>query len=318
MVMAQSLFKLLHARHPGVTIDVVAPAWTAPLTDRMPEVRRSIALPLAHGELALGKRWRLGASLRGRYDQAIVLPNSLKSAILPFAARIPRRTGFRGEMRYGLLNDLRRLDEAALPRTVDRFLALGSEPGQPLPTAPAPQLQADRTSAAAALRRLGVDAPDKPVLGVCPGAEYGPAKRWPARHFAAVANRQLEHGWAVWLFGSEKDAAVTAEIQALTQHRCLDLAGRTKLGEAIDLLALTDSIVTNDSGLMHVACALDRRVVALFGSSDPRHTPPLSERAQALWLALDCGPCFERVCPLGHTRCLNDLQPEWVLDALAA
>mgnify|MGYP005847014753 CR=1 FL=1 len=318
MVLAQSLFEVIKQRHPDSRIEVLAPAWTLPLLARMPEVDDSIALPFGHGEFALGARLRLGRSLRGRnYDRAIVLPNSLKSAIVPFAARARRRTGFVGELRYGLLNDIRRLDKHALPRTVDRFVALGCDSGEPLPPIPNPHLRADRGNAEAALARLGHRMPGTPVLGLCPGAEYGPAKRWPAEHYAEVANAKLTEGWAVWLFGSDKDAPITAEIRRLANGRCLDLAGRTALGDAIDLLSLTSAVVTNDSGLMHVAAALERPVVALYGSSDPRHTPPMSERATVLYLGLECSPCFERECPLGHRKCLVDLHPRRVLEALA-
>lgn len=319
MVMAQSLFKLLKARDPRTEIDVVAPAWTAPLLARMPEVRETIPLPLGHGDLGLRTRWRLGRGLRARdYDQAIVLPNSLKSALVPFAARAGVRTGYVGEWRYGLLNDARRLDKQRLPQTVQRFVALGLPSDAPLPAVPEPRLSADPDNAAQALARLGHAQPKAPVLALCPGAEYGPAKRWPVPYFVEVAQRKLAEGWQVWLFGSHKDEAITQEIQALTQHRCLDLGGRTALGEAIDLLSLADAVVTNDSGLMHVAAALARPVIALFGSSDPRHTPPLSAHARILSLNLPCSPCFKRVCPLGHTRCLTDLSPARVLAALGS
>jgi heptosyltransferase-2 len=317
MVLAQSLFKLLKQRHPDSRLEVLAPAWTLPLLARMPEVDDSMALPFGHGELRLGARLRLGRGLRGRnYDRAIVLPNSLKSAIVPFAARARKRTGFIGELRYGLLNDIRRLDKSALPRTVDRFVALGCDPGEPLPPIPNPRLRADRGDAEAALARLGRSMPGTPVLGLCPGAEYGPAKRWPAEYYAEVARAKLDEGWEVWLFGSDKDTPVTREIQALTNGRCFDLAGKTALAEAIDLLALSAAVVTNDSGLMHVAAALDRPVIALFGSSDPRHTPPMSERATVLYLGLSCSPCFERECPLGHLNCLREIRPAQALAAL--
>ncbi len=318
MVLAQSLFKVIKQRHANARVEVLAPAWTLPLLARMPEVDDSIALPFGHGELAFGARVRLGRSLRGRhYDRAIVLPNSLKSALVPFAAGARRRTGFVGELRYGLLNDIRRLDKRALPRTVDRFVALGIEADEPLPPIPNPRLREDRSNAEAALARLGRGTPGTPVLGLCPGAEYGPAKRWPAEHYAEVARAKLEAGWEVWLFGSDKDAAVTRAIQAQTAGRCLDLAGQTTLTEAIDLLALSTAVVTNDSGLMHVAAALGRPLIALYGSSDPRHTPPMSERATVLYLGLECSPCFERECPLGHRRCLVDLHPRRVLEAQA-
>lgn len=318
MVLAQSLFKALKLRHPVSRLDVLAPAWTRPLLSRMLEVDEAIAAPFTHGRFDLGVRLKLGRELRARgYDHAIVLPNSWKSALVPWAARIPRRTGFIGELRYGLLNDMRRLDKERLLRTVDRFVALGIEPDEALPEIPSPRLKADNTeSARAALARLSRGLPKTPVLALCPGAEYGPAKRWPAEYFAEVANAKLAQGWEVWLFGSDKDAPITAAVQAGTGGRCLDLGGRTTLAEAIDLMALAAAVVTNDSGLMHVAAALDRRIIVLYGSSDPRHTPPMTANAALLWLSLPCSPCFRRVCPLGHLKCLKDLHPTVVLDAL--
>ncbi len=317
MVLAQSLFMYLKKREPDATVDVLAPAWRLPLLARMPEVDEAVVSTFRHGELRLGDRLRLGRQLRDRrYDRAIVLPNSLKSAIVPFAARARVRTGFLGELRYGLLNDIRQLDKQKLPRTVDRFIALALAPDEPLPETPTPRIRADADKARSALARMGRSVPAAPVLGLCPGAEYGPAKRWPAEYYADVAQAKLAQGWEVWLFGSDQDAGVTGAIQSMTAKRCLDLGGRTTLEEAIDLLSLTAAVVTNDSGLMHVAAALDRQVIALYGSSDPRHTPPLSDKASVLYLGLACSPCFKRECPLRHLKCLRDLPPERVLAAL--
>ncbi len=317
MVLAQSLFKLLKQSRPDSTLDVLAPGWTVPLLARMLEVDEAIAAPFAHGRLDLGARLRIGRELRARdYDHAIVLPNSLKSAIVPFAAHARVRSGYVGELRYGLLNDARRLDKQKLPRTVDRFVALGLEPGAALPEISPPRIRADMDKARMALARLGRSMPAKPVLGLCPGAEYGPAKRWPAEYFADVARAKIAEGWEVWLFGSDKDAPVTGAIQSMTEKRCLDLGGKTSLEEAIDLMSLATAVVTNDSGLMHVAAALDRQVIALYGSSDPGHTPPMSDQASVLYLSLACSPCFKRECPLKHLKCLRDLHPERVLAAL--
>lgn len=319
MVLAHSLFQTIKQQQPAAVIDVAAPAWTIPLLDRMPEVSGKIALPFKHGQLGLGERVRFGRSLRHiGYTQAILLTNSLKSAILPFAANIPKRTGFLGEMRYGLLNDIRPLNKSILRRTVDRFVALGLDAGQSLATpAPDPKLIADNAQARLVLERLGKPFPQTPVLGLCPGAEFGEAKRWPAEYYAEVANHVLNLGWEVWLFGSEKDVPVTSGINLMTQGRCLDLGGRTKLGEAIDLMALTTTIVSNDSGLMHVAAALGKKVIAIYGSSDPHHTPPMNPEAVTLWLGLECSPCFERQCPLGHLNCLKLIPAEKIIDQLA-
>lgn len=315
MVLAQSLFKVLKQQNPDCIIDVAAPGWTLPLIERMPEVNKGIALPFKHGELALFERIKFGKSLRHEnYTQAIILTNSLKSAILPFAANIPQRTSFLGEMRYGLINDIRKLDKIKLPRTVDRFVTLGLAPNVVLPAnLPNPELTADKANAFATLHRLNLPEPTTKVLGLCPGAEYGEAKRWPAEYYAAVACDALNKGWQVWLFGSDKDIPVTSMINQLTENRCADFGGKTKLAQAIDLMSLCDAVVSNDSGLMHVAAALDKKLVAVYGSSDPHHTPPMSSNAVVEYLGLSCSPCFQRECPLLHLNCLRKINPEKVL-----
>jgi len=305
----------LKALDPAGAIDVLAPPWVIPVYRRMPEVANAIALPFGHGDLALGARRRFARTL-SRYDRAIVLPNTWKSALIPFHAGIAVRTGYRGEMRYGLLNDLRRLDEKAMPRIVERYAALAEPPGAALPgPVPEPRLRVDDDARRATLGRLGLDMA-KPVAVLAPGAEYGPAKRWPARHFAELADQLAARGYQVWLVGSDKDAAITAEVRRLAHAPCVDLAGRTTLDEAIDLLSLAAHVVTNDSGLMHIAAALDRPTAAIFGSSSPDFTPPLSAHARVISLRLSCSPCFARVCPLGHTNCLVTLEPRRVLDSM--
>jgi heptosyltransferase-2 len=319
MVMAQSLFMTLRQRDPAPAIDVIAPRWSLPLLERMPEVRNPIALDVDHGELALGKRWRAGRALRHPgYAQGIVLPRSAKAALPLLAANIPRRTGYRGEWRYGLLNDIRPLDRAATYRTVDRFIALGLEAGEMLPErAPQPHLEVTGGSGDRALESVGLapTAPGQSILTLCPGAEYGPAKRWPAEYFAAVARARLADGWRIWLLGSAKDTAITEQIAQLAPG-CEDLAGRTTLAQAIDLLATSSAVISNDSGLMHVAAATGRPLVALYGSSDPGYTPPLSDRARIIYHGLSCSPCFERECPLEHLNCLRGISSEEVLTAL--
>lgn len=315
MVMAHSLFQVLKERRPTVQIDVAAPAWTLPLLERMPEITDKIALPFKHGQLGLIERFRFGRSLRDRqYTQSISLVNSLKSAILPFAANVNKRTGFLGEMRYGLLNDIRPLDKTTLPKTVDRFVALGLDKDQALlPVVPQPKLLADSQNAREALKRLNISLTKNKVLGLCPGAEYGEAKRWPAAYYATVANAVLDKGWQVILFGSDKDIPVTSEIDQLTTNRCINLGGKTKLGDAIDIMASCDLIVSNDSGLMHVAAALNKQLIAIYGSSDPHHTPPMHPDAVIEYLALECSPCFKRECPLKHLNCLNNIKPDAVI-----
>ena len=315
MVMAQSLFMTLKDGGP-CAIDVLAPGWSLPILERMPEVRRGIAMPLGHGQFDLATRWRLGRELaKTRYDQAIVLPGSLKSALVPFFAGIPQRTAFRGEMRYGLVNDMRPLDKHALPMTVQRFVALGLPPGAPLPhPLPRPSLTPDPSNQAR-LREAHRLARG-PAICFMPGAEYGPAKQWPLTHFGVLARALVSRGHQVWILGSEKDAPGGDEIVREAGEGVVNLCGRTRLADAVDLLAMSEAAVTNDSGLMHVAAALDRPLVAIYGSSTPDHTPPLADRVVVRYLRLECSPCFERVCPLGHTNCLKEITPESVLRAL--
>ena len=280
----------------------------------MPEVSQAIALPFGHGDVKLGERRAFAKSL-GRYDQAIVLPNSFKSALIPWHAGIARRTGYRGEMRYALLNDVRRLDKHAVPLMAERFAALAQESGERLRRPlPEPRLRIDPAARSATVARFGLDT-SRPVAAFAPGAEYGPAKRWPVRHFVELGRALIERGDQVWLFGSANDREIAAEIAGALPG-ATNLAGATSLDEAIDLLSLASRVVTNDSGLMHIAAALDRPMAALFGSSSPEFTPPLSTHARVITLRLSCSPCFQRTCPLGHTNCLVQLEPARVLAEL--
>lgn len=315
----QPLLSRLHERHPELHLDVLASAWSAPLLARMPEVAAVIDSPFRHGEFNLAGRLRLGRRLAAAgYDEAIVLPNSWKSALVPFFAGIPVRTGYHGESRYGLLTRRHRLNRERHPRLADRYAQLAAAPGEDNP-APLrqPHLNADAAAQRATRELLGLPLDAQPVV-FCPGAEFGPAKRWPAPHFAALATALARPGEPVWLVGAAKDAAVGDEIAQLAPGAALNLCGRTTLDQAIDLLAGARQVVCNDSGLMHVAAALDRPLVAVFGSSSFDYTPPMSAAAQVVSLRLDCSPCFKRECPLGHLRCLNDLMPERVLAALRA
>ena len=309
MVMAQALYRLLRSRSPDAVIDVVAPPWSLPILARMPEVRSGIELAVGHGELGFGRRRALGRRLRGeRYTRAIVLPRSAKAALVPWFARVPRRTGFRSELRFGLLNDLRALDKVALDQTVKRFVALGQERREALPRElPAglrPRLALDAENTARLRAAHGLAAVG-PLLALMPGAEYGPAKRWPASEFGAVASRFVAQGGTVIVLGSAKERALGEEIAAVAPAK--NLCGHTTLADVVDLLGAADVAVSNDSGLMHVAAAAGTRIVAIYGSSSPAFTPPLTATASIVYDALDCSPCFERTCPLGHLRCLRGI-----------
>ena len=321
MVMAQTLFACLKQRHgDDCLIDVLAPECSRPILERMPEVNQALSFPLGHGALEIGTRRRIGKSLAGQYDQAILLPNSLKSALVPFFAGIPQRTGWRGEMRYGLLNDIRVLDKNQYPLMIERFMALAYEPEHQLTRPyPRPNLAIDPASREAALARFELEL-DRPVLVLCPGAEFGEAKRWPAEHYAAVADQKIRQGWQVWLFGSKSDHPVGEQIRDRLRpglrEESVNLAGETSLAEAIDLMSCATAVVSNDSGLMHVAAALNRPLVAVYGSTSPDFTPPLAEQVEIVRLGLDCSPCFDRTCRFGHYNCLRDLEPQRVVDAL--
>jgi len=317
-VAAQPLLMRLREHHPDARIDVLAPPWVAAVLRSMPEVNGEIINnPFAHGQLRLRERWALARQLkRHNYAAAYVLPNSLKSALIPFLARIPRRVGFTGESRYGLINVRHTLDEKALPLQVERYAILAEEPHLPLPRPlPNPKLGVDVAAVTGTLQSLGLSHSPAPVI-FCPGAEYGPAKRWPEQHFAELAQQLASQGMPVWLLGSKKDAPVGDEIVRLSQGAARNLCGVTNLEQAVHLLSIARHVVTNDSGLMHVAAALGTPLTALFGSSSPEYTPPLSDKAHTIWLKLECSPCFQRECPLGHLNCLRGIPAERVAATL--
>lgn len=312
-MLMQPMLMRLKQRHPDCLIDVLAPPWTDELLLSMPEVNEVIINPFPHGSLQLAARYQLGKQLRDvGYDQAIVLPNSLKSALVPYFAGIPLRTGFVGEMRYGLLNDARSLDKRKLPLMVERFAQLAERAGDDIPRPlPNPALAVSQADVDATLKKHGLKL-DKPVAIFCPGAEYGPAKRWPVPYFAEIAQRLQKHGFSVWLVGSSKDKESADKIIALGNQACRNLCGSTSIGEVIALLSRAELVISNDSGLMHLTAALDRPMLALFGSSSPEFTPPLSPQAEIVKLDIQCSPCFKRECPLGHFNCMTQLTPELV------
>jgi heptosyltransferase-2 len=315
-LLSQPLLSRLKQQDPQSRIDILAPGWALPIFRRMPEVSETLESPFAHGELALGERWRIARSLRARsYDRAYVLPNSFKSALVPMFAGIPERLGFIGESRQWLLTDARRLDERALPLMVERFawLADAADAGLTRPV-PRPQLRVTGAERAQLRQRLGLAAAGR-VACFCPGAEYGPAKRWPAQYFGELAQRLGAEGYAVWLVGSAKERDIGDAISG-SCATAVNLCGRTTLDDAVVLLSCADLVVSNDSGLMHVAAAFDRPMIALYGSSSPSFTPPLSDRAHVVKHEVPCSPCFQRVCPLKHFDCMMKLAPSRVLDEI--
>jgi heptosyltransferase-2 len=312
-MLMQPMLLRLRQRHPGCRIDVLAPPWTAALLGAMSEVDEVIINPFPHGELRLVARFRLGKKLReSKYDQAIVLPNSLKSALVPYFAQIPLRTGFVGEFRYGLLNDARKLSKMRLPLMVERFAQLAEDRQGAIPRPLAnPSLEVSPSLRDAVLLKLGLTM-DLPIAVFCPGAEYGPSKRWPVPYFAEIAQRLRKHGFAIWLVGSAKDREIADKIVSMGNPASRNLCGSTDLADAIALLSCAELVISNDSGLMHIAAALNRPMLALFGSSSPQFTPPLSPKAEVVRLDLKCSPCYKRECPLGHFNCMMQLTPDLV------
>ncbi|MCA3898877.1 lipopolysaccharide heptosyltransferase II [Vibrio vulnificus] len=328
MVMSQSLYTTLKQQHPDALIDVIAPGWCKPILERMPEVHRAIEMPLGHGEFNLLGRREIGKSLREfAYDHAYVLPNSAKSALIPWFANIPKRTGWRGEMRYGLLNDLRP-NKKAFQYMVERYVALahpraemvGSASLGGLETLPHPKLLIDTNAQQQTLAKFELSTESK-VIGLCPGAEFGPAKKWPERHYAEVAHAMSQQGHQVWLFGSQKDRdtcnGIKNRVPAEFHPQIQVLAGQTSLIEAVDLLAACHTVVSNDSGLMHVAAAVGCHVVAVYGSTSPKYTPPLAEKVEIVHTDIECRPCFKRECQYQHLKCLTELQPARIIRSIA-
>lgn len=318
-VMAQPLLRALKELDPARRIDVLAPSWVAPVWRAVDEVDDVLETPFRHGKLQLRERYRFARQLSGLgYEDAYILPNTLKYALIPWLAGIPKRVGYKGEMRYGLINVMHH-DDAGHPRPMLPFYAALAAPVSPRAPerVPVPALLTSAAQKAAALASVGLAA-NTQILAFAPGAEFGPAKRWPAGQFAALARQvQASHPQlTVVLLGSPKDGPVCEEIVAAAPG-VLNLAGSTSLSDAIGLLASAVALVTNDSGLMHIACALGRPVLALYGPTDPRHTPPLSDKASVLWLHLDCAPCQQRICPLGHQNCMKMLTVEMAWKELA-
>ena len=305
--MAQPLLIRLRARlrqqDPGSRIEVLAAPWVAPVARRMAQVDEVIEADLRHDALQLGERWKLGRELGQRaYDQAIVLPNSWKSALIPFFADIPLRSGYTGESRYGLLNLLYRKKRGG-ETMASHYARLAGKPGtEPELPLPAPSLLFDPEKTKATAARFGISGP---YTVLCPGAEYGPAKRWP---YFPELSRQLNS--QVVILGSAADKTEAGDIQGR------NLAGQTTLDEAIDLIAGAECVVSNDSGLMHIAAATGTPQVALFGSSSPELTPPQSASARVVWLKIDCSPCYQRTCPLGHFRCMREISVDRVVQEL--
>jgi len=321
MVMSQSLLLRLKADYPECNIDVLAPDWCRPVLARMPQINRAIPMPVGHGALQWGVRKTLAEKLRPHhYDQSIILPNSLKSALVPWMAKIAKRTSWRGEMRYGLVNDIRKLDKNAFPLMVQRYIALAepekdsAEQLKPL-LRPCLQIDIEQQQAVFSQYKLRED-----VIAFCPGAEFGPAKRWPHYHFATLASLLIAQGKQIVCLGSAKDTAAIEQIKArLSDDECahfVDVSGKTSLTQAIDILDRVSAIVSNDSGLMHIGAAVDTPMLALYGPTSPDFTPPLSDNAEVIRLIEGFLKVRKGDAEQGYHQSMIDITPGLVFDKL--
>ncbi|VAW97932.1 ADP-heptose--lipooligosaccharide heptosyltransferase II [hydrothermal vent metagenome] len=318
MVMAQSLFIHLKKQNPNIKIDVLAPEWSVALIARMPQVSTAISLAVKHGVLDLKIRYKTAVRLRqNNYQQAIITPRSIKAALLPFFAKIPQRTGYRGEHRYGLLNDIRPLNKKLLTQTVQRYVFLGNTDAEnnTIPVIDYPKLEVKASKIKDLLHHLKLNL-NKPIIALLPGAEYGPAKQWPVEYFKELATKVTALGFQVWVMGSEKDKTTASQIIDSTSDTHFNLCGKTALVDVVDLLSLVQYAVSNDSGLMHVACATNVTVIALYGSSSPSYTPPLHQDAIVMYKNLECSPCFKRQCQFKHLNCLKHITVAEVLEKI--
>ncbi|WP_191600731.1 lipopolysaccharide heptosyltransferase II [Marinomonas algicola] len=318
MVMAQSLFSRVKKDDHEAIIDVIGPAWSAPILARMPEVRQAITLKTAHGEWGIKTRRSLGKRLQAeQYDKAIIIPRSWKSALVPFFANIPVRVGFHGEQRFVLLTERRKLDKTILDQTVKRFTSLGVDIEKAYPPEPLihPKLVVDKNNQQHLLSHFKLSK-ERPAVALMAGAEFGPSKQWPLHHFQEVAQHLIRKGYQIWVLGGPKDQEDGDKIIDGLGEFAFNLCGKTKLVDAIDLLAYSEQAISNDSGLMHVAAAVGTHVHGIYGSTSDAFTPPLTDKKTIHNLHLDCSPCFKRHCPLGHTDCQHNLKPHSIIHTL--
>lgn len=319
MIMSQSLFKKLYKQ--GKIVDVLAPKWNHKILACMPEVSNALEMPFEHGDLKLIERFKFSMKLKQEnYDECIVIPNSFKSALIPYWAGIKIRTGWLGEQRYFLLNNYKKLNTTKYPLMIQRLVALAdfAANNESNSKYEYPQLKITSQDIQSVILKLGLGSTKK-ILVLAPGAAYGDTKKWPADYFADIANFKLAEGWQVWLLGSINDNFAAELVNAKTNNSCINLAGKLQLDETVALIANANIIVSNDSGLLHVAAAVNTPLVGIYGSTSPDFTPPLisDNRKEILKINnLSCSPCFKQTCRYGHLKCLYDIKPQMVITAI--
>jgi heptosyltransferase-2 len=325
-VSTQPLLANLKVLYPDSKIDVLASNWVAPIYRACSEVHKVIEAKFEHKKLQWNLRKQLAKEIEARnYQACFVLPNSFKSALIPWLANIPFRIGYRGELRFGLINlALDNPSKVNRPPMVEHYLELSQllKDDESIPIGKLiPKLNVSTTAKQSVEKKMqDANINSESIYAICPGAEYGPSKRWPTEHFAGLAQDLIAQNSnnQIILLGSKGDHALAQEITSQVKQagNIHNWCGNTSLDEAIALIDMSKALVSNDSGLMHIGAALQIPQVAIFGSSDPAHTPPLSDRAKIMWLNMSCSPCHKRECPLGHLRCLKDILPEQVLATL--
>ena len=321
-VMAQSLYKIIKDSNPQSKIDVLSPEWSLGILNRMDELDDLICSPFDHGDLRIKDRVRFGYSLRDRsYDQAIVLTNSLKSSFIPFTANIPKRTGWLGEMRYGFINDIRKVNKNKHKLMVEKFSCLSINPlVENNYEIPWPSLRVDLINLSKLLKKYSFEQSHESIA-ICPGAEFGPSKRWPANYYAEVIRHYLSKNWQVFILGSKNDLPVAKAIedQVPSENKALlfNFTGQTSIEDAVDILSTCDLVLTNDSGLMHVAAAVNVKLLALYGPTSPKFTPPLSKKAKVIQKIEGYEKTREGELEEGYHYGLSMIKPEEVLDSLS-
>ena len=318
-VMTEPLISQLKKNNPNSQIDVLATPWVASIMKAIPAVDQIITADFQHGALQWSERKTLAKQLaQNAYTHAYVLPNSFKSALIPWLAKIPHRIGYQGEMRWGLINEsLKNPSRSHRPPMSSHYFALSDQTSSEVPQ---PHLSLPEAMVRHSQQTLQKIQAHQELYVLCPGAEYGPAKQWPIEHFGHLAKNIIEtkQNSLVLILGSKKEFSIGSDIASISTHpdKVINWCGQTSLEDAMATISNATAVISNDSGLMHIAAAFRRPQVAIFGSSDPRHTPPLSKLASIHWLQLECSPCFKRTCPLGHLKCLVDIEVKDVLNSV--
>ncbi len=324
--MSLPLISLIGNKLPECQIDVLCSPWVGPIYRACPAVRTVIERHFQHGALQWSLRRSTAQELKNRgYDMAFVLPNSLKSALIPWLAGIPKRIGYQGEFRFGLINaslpNPSRQARTPMMEHYARLIQGAFGRATDLQNLPQPHLTMDATLLEWASHKIDTIG-GTPYYVFAPGAEYGPAKRWPTTQFAQLANQILQNdpGAKIVVLGSQSDQTLGQEILQSTNQsdRIHNWCGTIPLNQSMALIAQCKSLISNDSGLMHIGAALSIPQIAIFGSSNPKHTPPLSKQAKVIWLGLECSPCYQRTCPLGHLNCLNQIDSNRIYSMLTS